>query len=423
MKYTTILNLVAALSLAYGIAFDGPAPTNISPHRALIQTNPRPTEGPSVEELKKRQTGSSAETCGWVDGDFDSAVACSVGRTCMLYKSASYGMAGCCAGRDTQECAWAYSCVDRSSYMAGSCGSSCILDTFVRKCTNALAPYCVTWTYAGDGVADYGCDSTSHFGVLTVRKSATDTVGDTTSTSLPTIAVGGVIISTPGSSSGGGSGSGSGSGTGNSTTTSRKTAKKLAIGTIIGIVIAVLFLLFFVIIAVFMSIKKKKKNQQIANNAQIVANAQANRPQSQYQPPQPPPQQMQQPGGTGFVPPMPPQSPQPTVNGFFSPPAQQEQKYGHTSVHEYAATPISNPPTPAPAYNQPYGSPVVSPLMPQQQYQPPTNGAFEAPAHVGVSRAPQPVVSLVQQHSSPVVAAHEVEGNKPGPVYEMGQGK
>jgi hypothetical protein len=176
-----------------------------------------------------------------------------------------------------------------------------------------------------------------------------------------------------------------------------------------------------------MFIKKKKKNQQIANNAQIVANAQANRPHSQYQPP-PPPLQMQQPGG--FAPPMPTQSPQPT-NGYFSPPAQQEQKYGHTSVHEYALTPVSNPPTPAPAYNQPYGSPVVPP-MPQQQYQPPANGAFEAPANVGVSRPPpQAVVSPIQQHSSPVVGAHEVDANsvpqtpgqKPGPVYEMGQGK
>jgi hypothetical protein len=55
---------------AYAIAFDGPAPTNINPERALVGTKPRPTHEPSVIELKKRQTGSSPETCGWVDGDF-----------------------------------------------------------------------------------------------------------------------------------------------------------------------------------------------------------------------------------------------------------------------------------------------------------------------------------------------------------------
>ncbi|KAH7081624.1 hypothetical protein BKA63DRAFT_562159 [Paraphoma chrysanthemicola] len=422
MRGIAALGLLAIAPTAYAVAFDGPAPTNINPERALVGTNPRPTEGPSVNELKKRQTGSSPETCGWVDGDFDSGVACSVGRTCMLYKSASYGMAGCCAGRNTQDCAWAYSCIGSSRYAAGSCGTSCMLDTFVRKCTNALAPYCVTWTYPGDGIADYGCDSTSALTVHTVRMSATDTAGDTTSTSLPTVAAGAVIIPTAGST-----GTGSGSGTGSSTV-SRKKVKKLAIGTIIGIVVAVLFLLFFVAIGVFMFIKKKKKNQQIANNAQIVANAQANRPQSQYIPP--PPQQMQQPGAGGFAPPMPAQSPQP-VNGYFAAPAQPEQKYGHTSVHEYALTPISNPPTPAPAYNQQYGSPVVPP-MPQQQYQAPANGAFEVPANVGVSRPPpQQVVSPVQQYSSPVVGAHEVDaisvpqapGQQPGPVYEMGQGK
>jgi cbb3-type cytochrome oxidase subunit 3 len=299
-----------------------------------------------------------------------------------------------------------------------------MLNTFIRKCTNALEPYCVSMTYPGEGVADFACDSTSTNTVYTVRQTATDGVGDTTSTRLPTVAAGAVTIPT-----------------GSSSSSTRKTTRKLAIGVIVGIVVAVLFLLFFVIVGVFMFLKKKKKAKQIADNAQIVANAQANRPQSQFQPPPPPPPQM------------PTQSPQPTGNGYFSPPTQQEQKYGHTSVHEYSLTPISNPSTPAPTYAQPYMAPNAPP-MPQQhtgnyntpnngaheapspvqymsQYQPPANGAHEV-ASPDLGRQPQQQqhgVSPMQQYSSPIVGAHEVDaistphapGNTTGrPVYEMG---
>jgi hypothetical protein len=266
--------------------------------------------------------------------------------------------------------------------------------------------------------------------VFTVRQTATDDVGDTTSTRLPTVAAAAVTF--PAES-------------GNTTT--HKTAKKLAIGAIIGIVIAVLFLFFFVIIGVVMLMKKKKKQKQLAANALLVANSQANRPESQYQPPPQPPMQQ------GPPPPMPSQSPQPTVNGYFAPPTQQEEKYnGHTSVQAYAMTPISNPSTPAPAYAQPYVHPngppmpqqhngvyqppangaheVASPVLQQhgEQYQPPTSGAHEVPSPI-VSLPPQQqhVVSSNQQYSSSNTYAHEVDalsvphapGNT-GPVYEMG---
>lgn len=347
----------------------------------------------------------------------------------MLYKSAAPGMAGCCAGRDNQNCDWASSCIDRNQYSSSKCGASCLLNTFIRKCTGALEPYCVSMTYPGEGVADFACDSTSRNTVYTVRQTATDGVGDTTSTRLPTVAAGAVTLPTGSSSS----------------STSRKTAKKLAVGVIVGIVIAVLFLLFFVIIGIVMFLKKKKKSKQLANNAQIVATAQANRPQSQFQP-QPPQPQMYQ----GQQPPMPTQSPQPPVNGYFPPPNQQEQKYGHTSVHEYAMTPISNPSTPAPAYAQPHMAPNAPP-MPQQHtgnYQPPNNGAHEAPSPVQYMGQYQPptngahevaspqlaqqqqfIASPAQQYSSPNVGAHEMgassvphaPGNATGrPVYEMG---
>ncbi|KAH8727891.1 hypothetical protein GQ44DRAFT_769951 [Phaeosphaeriaceae sp. PMI808] len=414
MRTSILFNLAAALPAVHAIAFGGPVPTDISPHRALDGISPKPTTAPSVNELRKRL--SRPETCGWVDGQLSSAVACSAGRSCMLYKSGAVGMAGCCLGSDTQECGWSNSCVDYSKFAAGSCGSSCLLNTFIRKCTNIAAPYCVTWTYPVEGIADYGCESTSVNTVYTVRSTASNALGVTTSTRLPTVAAAAVSIPTGSSRNGG----------------STRTTKKITVGAIIGIVVAVLVLLFFVIIGVVMFLKKKKKQQQLAANTQAVAAAQANRPQSQYQPP-PPPQMQQGPPPQqpyqGMPPPMPPQSPQPPMNGYFPPPVQQEQKYnGHTSVHEYAMSPISNPSTPAPAYSQPFAPPNVPP-MPQQhtgQYQPPANGAHEV-GSAGVSQPPQQYMVSPLQQATPSFGAQEVHANstphapgRSGPVYEMG---
>lgn len=319
-------------------------------------------------------------------------------------------MAGCCSGGDTQNCGWARSCVDYNSYSAGSCGSSCLLDTFIRKCTNLAAPYCVTWTYPSDGIADYGCDSTSADTIYTVRQTGTDGFGSASSTHLSTVAAAGITTATD-----------------ISHTPSRNTRnKKIATGTIIGIVIAILAIAFFIIIGICMCLKKKKKQKQIAANTQIVANAQANRPQSQFQP-VPPPQMQQAP-----PPPMPTQSPQPTMSGYFPPPMnQQEHKYnGHTSVHEY-----SNASTPVPAYVQPYMAPNAPP-MPQHhsgQYQPPMNGAHDIPSPIpqqhtgqyqlpinGAHEVPSPVS---QQHSGqyqgPINGAHEVPSPDMAPSAQL----
>lgn len=368
----------------------------------------------------------------------------------MLYKSLGVGMAGCCDGSDTQNCGWSNRCVDYKAFAAGSCGSNCMSNNFIWKCTNALQPYCVTWTYPSDGIADYGCASTSSNTIYTVLQRGTDSVGDTTKMTLPTVsgdAVTGYATGTDSDPqqttvySGGGSGSG-GSSSGNS----RRTKKKIAIGLIVGIVIVALFVIFVVIIGVVFFLKKKKKQQQVSANAQVVAAAQATRPQSMFPPPQGPPMQMQQPvqGGFipppnqqhgGFVPPMSPQSPQPTLNGYFPPPGHHEQKYDpHMSVHEYAATPISNPPTPAPAYSQPLGG-SAAPPMPQKPnvqayYSAPADGAHEVDA-IGVSRPPpQGYVPPVAPYQSPVAGAHEVDASsaphapqQSGPVYEMGQGR
>ncbi|KAH3962700.1 hypothetical protein HBI73_159580 [Parastagonospora nodorum] len=443
MRYSHVLSLVAALPSTYAVAFGGPAPTDISPDRALEGTSPKPTRGPSVEELRKRQSSSQA-TCGWVDGDISNALTCSVGRTCMLYKSAGLNMAGCCEGRDTQNCGWASSCVDFVSYSAGSCGSNCLIDPLVRKCTNAAAPYCVTWTYPSDGVEDFGCDSASTGSIITVRQTAQDGFSGSTSTRLPTVTAGAVTETT------GTSGSGT---SGSYTTPSSRTSKKLAIGAIIGIVLAVLGLAFLAIVGVCICMKRKKKQKQIAANAQLMANVQASRPESQFQP------QMQMQQGPPQV--MPPQSPPPPMNGYFPPPNPQEQKYtGHTSVQEYKVSPVaSNATTPAPAYVQPYMASNAPPMPHQGQYQPPANGAHEVASPVegqyggqyqaplnGAHEVPSPPISEQyggqyqppangahevpsphtspppqQQFSAPAAGAHEMSApGKTGPVYEMG---
>ncbi|KAJ4375172.1 hypothetical protein N0V83_002256 [Neocucurbitaria cava] len=353
-------------------------------------------------------------------------------------------MAGCCDGLETQDCGWTDKCVDYSAYAAGGCGTSCMLNSFVRKCTDILSPYCVTWTYPSDGVADYGCAATSSDTVYTVLQRGTDDVGDTTSMALPTVS-GSAVTGYNDATASAAPTHAPYSGGGGSSSSSTHETKKIAIGLIIGVVIAALFVFFLVIIGVLIIIKRKKKQAQLSANAQAVATAQANTQSTYPKPKQQQPQMhMQQPmqGGfvsptnlqQGFAAPMPPQSPQPTLNGYFPPPGQNEQKYNpHTSVYEYAVTPISNPPTPAPAYSQPIGSPVVPPMPTQPSvqahYHTPADGAHEVDA-IGVSLPPpQPVASPLGQYPSPVVGTHEVDAvsvtraQQSRPVYEMGQGR
>lgn len=69
MKYDIGFVLAAALPAVHGVAFAGPEPTAIDANRAFGAMNPKPTEGPSLNELRKRQR-FDPETCGWVDADF-----------------------------------------------------------------------------------------------------------------------------------------------------------------------------------------------------------------------------------------------------------------------------------------------------------------------------------------------------------------
>lgn len=330
-------------------------------------------------------------------------------------------MAGCCDGSDTQECGWANSCVDYDAYTSSSCDSDCMFNTFIRKCSDSASPYCVTWTYPSDGVADYGCADYSS-GVETVYQEAFDTLDSyTTSMTLPTLSGDAVTAyngesatsdidttsddldifsdltttETDGTeptsfpSSGGGS-------------SSSKKKKGVSVGLIVGAVVGGLVVLFLIVAAIIFICVKKKKSRQLAANQQAIAAAQANRPQSQYPPQYPPqqPQMYQQPP----VAPMPMQSPPPQQNGYFAPPGVQDQKLNpQTQVHEHGnQTPISNPTSPAPAYVQPYYAAPNAPPMPTQSPAPHA-GSHE----VDAVTAPHP----------------QAAPSQPSNVYEMGSAR
>ncbi|KAF3029161.1 hypothetical protein E8E12_000386 [Didymella heteroderae] len=390
-RLSSVLGLALTAQGARSIAFSGPASTVAIAELATIGTSPKPTLAPSNEELKRRQTNINPETCGWVDGIYSLAVTCPDSRTCMLY-TAGAGMAGCCDGTNTQDCGWATSCVDAAAYWASSCGSSCLLNTLIRKCTQTTAPHCVTFSYPSDNILYYGCDADSDSLISSVLQHATDDVGGTTSMALPTITANPVITDS------------------NAGTTYRKT-KKIAVGLIVGIVVVALFVIFCIAIGILFFLKKKRKQRQIAASAQAMAAVQATRPEPQCPPPQHTyqyPQQQQPPAQSQSYQPSlfrPSIDPPTTTSSYFPPGVHEDKPGAQTTVHEYAVTPvsppisppISSPSTPAPVYAQPHGVP-----------------------------PPMPVVN--QYHTS--VDAHEVDAvsvphapNQTGPVHEIGAGK
>ncbi|KAF2007714.1 hypothetical protein P154DRAFT_1144 [Amniculicola lignicola CBS 123094] len=437
MQYTTLLlSTIAVLPAAHGIAFGGPAPTGAS--RALEGWTPKPTKGPSVAELRKRQSAFEYETCGWVNGDLSSAITCFTG-TCQLYTASdAVGMAGCCEGSDTQGCAWVNSCVDSVEFAAQSCTGDCAVNSFVRKCTDVEAPYCMSWTYAQDNVKDYVCGPYSDSTWETIYQDATDTFSSLTSSIQLTTLEGNAVTGWEGSSTFTDESTATDETLTEETSTETSTetdspeetsspsftgsrkkskAKKLPISIIIGAVVGALVLLFLIgAVIIFLCIKKKKA-KQIATSQAAMATASASRPQSQYHNPHQPQQMQGQP--MSQAPPMPPpatmMSPQmqPGANGhggYFAPTDPQKSTYQYNAT---PMTPVSNPPTPAPPYIQPYyANGNTAPPMPTQS---PGPAAYQV-------RQPTPGSHEVDATSAP--HAPPVQGQaQGGPVYEMGGGK
>ncbi|KAH6643901.1 hypothetical protein C7974DRAFT_429887 [Boeremia exigua] len=366
MKGTSsLVSLLAALPAVRGAAFAGPSPTSTSPNLALGGMSSKPTAPPSIEELRKRQTNLYPETCGWIDGVYSNSVTCPGSRTCMQYTGGA-GMIGCCDSANTVDCGWASSCIDAAAYRSG-CGTSCVLNTFIQKCTESTLPYCATWTFPSNGVIGYGCVAYSETNIATVLQRATDDLGATTSMTLATVVANPAVT-------------GSGSGT------SSRRRKTLAIGVIVGIVVVAIFVICCIAVGIFICLKKKRKQREIAASAQAMAAVHATRPQSQFppqqqgsqypaQPPQQqaPPHQMQMQQPSLFHPSANQQGLAPAAPPYF--PHGQESKPGaYMSVQEYPSTPVSpvvsSPSTPAPVYAQPHGVPPPMPVVSQYQMNP-----------------------------------------------------
>ena len=309
----------------------------------------------------------------------------------MIYTSSNVGMVGCCDPLlDKQNCGWVTSCVDYSEYQS-DCGSNCMVNSFIRKCSNALSPYCVSWTYPGAGAKDYGCASTSDSFFQTVLQSATDTFFSSESSISLTTLSGSAVTGWDEEDGGGGSTYPTSNPSNGSSSRKKKKGVKLGLGAIIGIVVVGLFILFVIVAGIIFCMMKKKKARQLAANQQIMETQQQTRPQSQYAfaPPNPQLQQQVPPPPMPTVPP----TPQPGLaNDYFgkggagSPQVVQvadPHKVPMTPAQEYMQSPISNPPTPAPAYVAPYYANAAQlPPMPSQSPGP-MNGAVELQTYAG----------------------------------------
>lgn len=66
-----LVSIIVALPSAHGLAFGEAFPTDYSKDAKKIQHGraPQPTKGPSIADLRRRQTYIGPETCGWVDRD------------------------------------------------------------------------------------------------------------------------------------------------------------------------------------------------------------------------------------------------------------------------------------------------------------------------------------------------------------------
>ncbi|KAF2445446.1 hypothetical protein P171DRAFT_443108 [Karstenula rhodostoma CBS 690.94] len=383
---------MAALPLVHSIAFPAPSPTVLNPaEKAVIGWTPRTTPGPrhrAAAKLGKRQTeyiDKRPELCGWIDFG-KSSLACSTDRICVLYTvssgagGVSGGMAGCCASDNSQDCGWVNSCVPYDAWTKKSCDAACQSNTFVRKCTNALSPYCVTWTYPSDGAADYGC-ADDNSGVVTVTPSWSDSESVYRIT-LPTLS-GEAVTGWDGEASSSVESESptssfipstsvdpspsdpEASGNSNSSTPQPQAPeKKTSVGLIAGAAIGGLVVLFLIGAAVIFFCVKRRKAKQIANNQTIIAAQQAQSQHQNHLPEYKPPIQAP-------PPPAPIQSPHPQQPGYYAP---HEQKVNYqTHVHDQGlqSPVLSSPSTPAPPYVQPYyaaPNPSMSP-MPEERYE------------------------------------------------------
>ncbi|KAJ4987739.1 hypothetical protein SVAN01_06763 [Stagonosporopsis vannaccii] len=169
-----VLSTIALLALsptAFGIAFPGPAPTAVR-ELNLNGRSPRPTGGPpSLPELFRRQQRDEG-MCGYIEGDGEAPVSCSVG-TCLYDDTISWF--GCCTGTQRSDCELFTTCVGSASISSCLSNSACANDAYALACTASTAGVCMTmWGEVDEGsVSHYVCGPTS----AKVQVVATPTAG------------------------------------------------------------------------------------------------------------------------------------------------------------------------------------------------------------------------------------------------------
>ena len=323
-------------------------------------------------------------------------------------------MAGCCASSDTQNCGWAKSCVNYDAYTKKSCDADCETNTFIWKCSNSATPYCVTWTYPDVGVADYAC-ATFNSGILTVLQTAEDDISrywktlstlsgdavtgfdEAASSSVESDATSDVFLERTTTNP-----DGSDMTEEPSSPVPKATKKKSTpVGVIAGAVVGGLVVLFLIGAAMIFFCVKQRKKKQLANNQNIMAAQQASQPppQSEYKPPV---QQQYAP------PPVATQTlPQ---NGYYATNDQKHNYQAQVQEQVLQSPVISHPPTPAPAYVQPYyaGTSNAPPI--------PTEGAVQYAGH-------EPTPGTYEVDSQQTLQVSQARRAQQSNVFEMSSGK
>lgn len=216
---------------------------------------------------------------------------CIYGYTCAVTTASGKKMAACCDENDTENCDWYSSCVNYESMTKGLCDASCRRNGYIKQCTDASAPYCVTWTYPAFGAVDFAC-TTDNWGVRSVYQDAVEKSSSLSSSytaAATLLALSGDIGSTNPTESSSGRDSETTPRTESSKGTDGKpthptessggrneewAAKSKPIAAIIGSVVgACVFLLIISAIVIFCCIKRRKA-KQLADNQRLIANVQ-----------------------------------------------------------------------------------------------------------------------------------------------------
>ncbi|KAK4096409.1 hypothetical protein N658DRAFT_501597 [Parathielavia hyrcaniae] len=277
-----------------------PRQTQASAHDGANGWSPRPTDGPSLDLIRRKRVGGKTRrqdededegddtttwvdetTCGWAAGDDSWPYTCERGSRC----NTNTDNVVACTSSGLSTNPYFTVCLNYDAYQAGACEGSVGLKT--GCCTTASLAECVTFLWPGSTVKSmFGCFSErTVVTMLTAPQSVIDATSTTSSASSST------ATSDPQNSDGGGSSSNTGAIIGG------------AVGGVGGLA------LIAGVVAFFMIRSRKRKNNVGSGTAySAVAPGDTGYPGS--------PMQQQHPAGH----PGPSPSPQTTPAGYFAPP-------------------------------------------------------------------------------------------------------